>query len=265
MNFTQPDDISRAIGEAADVDAVVNTVAYTAVDRAEKESVLAEAINSKAVAVMAKACAERALPLIHISTDYVYDGTKSGAYIETDATNPLSVYGRTKLAGEVAIRETGAPHVVLRTSWVYSPYGTNFVKTILRLAAEREELRVVSDQHGAPTAAGDLAGAILAIAGRLVAGSTNACFGTFHYAGAGRTTWHGFAEAILRMAKPWAEIRARLVPVSTAEYPTAARRPQNSQLDCNKLRSVYGIGPEPWGSALASVLAALAEREGSQP
>jgi dTDP-4-dehydrorhamnose reductase len=256
-DFTKPADVMRAVEQASGIDVVVNAAAYTAVDKAENEEALANAINADAVGVLASACAARGLPLIHVSTDYVYDGEKPVPYVETDPTNPLSVYGRTKLAGEDAIRESGVRHVILRTSWVYSAFGANFVKTMLRLGAEREELRVVDDQYGSPTAAGDLASAILAIAKRLAGAPAAEQFGTFHYTGAGATTWRGFAEAIFARAGDWAGTRARVVPISTAQYPTPARRPRSSRLDCAKIERVYGIRPVPWTEALDRVLSEL--------
>jgi len=256
-DFTKPADVARTVEQASGIDLVINAAAFTAVDKAETEEPLATTINADTVGVLARACAARDLPLIHVSTDYVFDGEKPESYVETDMPNPLGVYGRSKLAGENAIRTSGTRYVIVRTSWVYSAFGANFVKTMLRLGAERDELRVVDDQYGSPTAAGDLAAAILTIAKRLTTASAKEHFGTFHYTGAGVTTWRGFAEAIFAQAGNWAGTRAHVVPISTAQYPTPARRPRNSRLDCSKIEQVYGIHTVPWTEALGSVLSEL--------
>ena len=237
---------------AADADLVLNAAAYTAVDQAETEQPLAFAVNAEAPGAMARACAARGLPLVHISTDYVFDGDKAGAWTEADRTGPINAYGRSKLAGERAVLESGASALILRASWVFSPYGRNFVKTMLALA-DRPELRVVDDQRGRPTAAGDLADFILAAAPRL-AGRDPALFGVFHFAGEGATSWRGFAEAIFEAA---GGPRPKVVPITTADYPTPARRPRNSELDCGKLERVHGVRPRPWSAGLAEALAAL--------
>jgi dTDP-4-dehydrorhamnose reductase len=256
VNFTRPDEITDAVQAAPALDAVVNAAAYTAVDRAESEPELAQAINGLAVGRLAEACADRDVPLIHISTDYVYDGAKSSPYVESDATGPLNVYGRTKLAGEDLIRACLPTHVILRTSWIFSAHGANFVKTMLRLGAERDELRIVDDQKGAPTSAADLARAIMTIVPILIAPGEPSRFGTFHFANQGETSWWQFAEEIFRQA-PWAGIRTRVVPIAAADYPTPARRPANSRLDTAKIRDTFGIAPPPWQQSLAAVLADL--------
>lgn len=257
-DLQQPDAIARAICDAGPIDLVVNAAAYTAVDKAESEPDLARLVNTDSVAAMARACAARGVPLIHISTDYVYDGTKPTPYVEGDTTNPLGIYGQTKLEGEDAIRAALPRHVILRTSWVYSPWGTNFVKTMLRLGAERPELRVVDDQHGAPTSARSIARAILAIAPRLVARGDA---GTFHFCDVGETTWRRFAEAIFADAG----IKARVVPIPTTGYPTPASRPLNSRLDCTKVEHVYNIARSPWRDALRRVLKELETAAGGRP
>jgi len=256
-DFTRPDDVVRAVERAKDIDVVVNAAAYTAVDKAESEEALAKTINADTVGSLAKACAARGLPLVHVSTDYVFDGTKTVPYVESDRTNPLSAYGRTKLAGEQAIRDVLKAHVIIRTSWVYSVYGANFVKTMLRLGAERDVLNVVDDQTGAPTSAADLAQAILTVAKRLHLGANEDHYGVFHYTGGGVTTWRRFAEAIFEQSADWAGIKARVVPIATADYPTPAARPKNSCLDCGKIGRSYGIATVPWQSALKSVLEEL--------
>jgi dTDP-4-dehydrorhamnose reductase len=252
-DFTRPEEIERAVRDAPRLDLVVNAVAYTAVDKAEEEETLAHRINAQALEVLAKATAARGVPLIHVSTDYVYDGTKSTPYREEDATAPLNAYGRTKLAGEEMIRRYQPAHVILRTSWIYSGHGRNFLKTMLRLGRERDEVRVVADQQGAPTSAASLAMAIRAIA-RDLAGPSSA-FGTFHYADGGETSWCGFAQEIFRQAG----LRARAVPIATADYPTPARRPANSRLDTGKISRTFGIHPPAWQTSLATVLAGMEE------
>ncbi len=233
-------------------DIVINAAAYTAVDRAESESAAAWAGNCEGPANLATACAGAAIPLIHISTDYVFDGSKIGAYREDDPVNPLGVYGQSKEAGDRAVREALPEHIILRTAWVYSAHGHNFVKTMLRLAAERPVLRVVADQVGSPTSAHDIAAAIATIVGRL--GTANSVWGTFNFAGAGAVSWHGFAQAIFELAAPWRGPPPRVDAITTAEYPTPARRPANSVLDCAKIAATFGITPRPWREQLADVI-----------
>ena len=224
-------------------------------DRAESEPDLAFAVNRDGAAHLAEACAEAGIPLVHFSTDYVFDGTKGAPYTEADAPNPLGVYGQSKWAGEEAVRERLDRHVILRTSWVFSAHGHNFVKTMLRLSGERDELRVVADQHGNPTAAADIARAALRIAQRAVA-EPDAAWGTFHFAGTPATTWHGFAEAVVAEARRHGEVRAeRVEPIPTSDYPTPARRPADARLDGTRLARVWGIEPPPWQPALARVVA----------
>ena len=243
-------------------DMVVNAAAYTAVDRAETERDAAWAANCTGPANLAAACREAAIPLVHLSTDYVFDGTKSGPYREDDPVNPLGVYGKSKEAGDRAIREVLPDHVILRTAWVYSAHGHNFVKTMLRLGAERPVLRVVADQAGAPTSAADVAGAIRAIVQQL--GGRNHKWGTYNFTGAGTVTWHGFAEAIFELAAPWRGPPPRVEAITTAEYPTPARRPKNSVLDCTRISEVFRIVPRPWRQALAEVIRELYAREAAR-
>jgi dTDP-4-dehydrorhamnose reductase len=231
---------------------VVNAAAYTAVDRAETEPDAAFAANARGPRYLAQVCAAQAIPLIHISTDYVFDGTKDGAYVESDLTAPLGVYGRSKRDGEVAVRETLGRHLILRTSWVYSVFGGNFVKTMLRLGGERSELRIVADQVGAPTAARDLADWIVRIAPAAMSG--DAAFGTYHACNDGATSWCGFAEAIFADLQQRTGRSVAVIPIATADYPTPARRPANSRLDCGLLRRNFGIVPRPWQAALQDVL-----------
>jgi dTDP-4-dehydrorhamnose reductase len=244
--------ISRAITEASP-DLVINAAAYTAVDRAESEPDIAMAVNADAPAALADVCAERNAAFIHLSTDYVFDGMKRGAYIEGDPVSPLSVYGRTKEAGETAVRGRLNRHVVIRTSWVFSSHGTNFVKTMLRLGRTNNALRVVADQAGAPTSARDIARAVLRVAEMVR--QEKGVWGTFHFSSAEPTTWHGFAQAIFGLANGTRDII--VTPISTAEYPTAARRPLNSVLDCSRICGAYNIGQPSWRAALADALLEL--------
>lgn len=246
--------VTRAIaGFAPSV--VINAAAYTAVDRAESEPAEAFAVNRDGPKNLARACAGLGVPLIHGSTDYVFDGSRTGAYREDDPVAPLGVYGASKLAGEEAVRAAGAPHVILRTAWVYGAEGANFVRTMLRLAAEREVLRVVDDQVGCPTAAADLAAVTLALAGRMIRGRMPAeGWGTFHCAGEGPVSWCGFAREIFAQAAARGLRVPEVEPIGTADYPTPARRPANSVLDCGRLARVHGLRLRPWREALAETL-----------
>lgn len=253
FDVTRPGDVEAAVAAHAP-DLVVNATAHTAVDKAESEADLAFIINRDGPAAMASACAARGLPLIHVSTDYVFDGTKPTPYVEEDPIAPIGVYGASKAAGEAAVRTGTVRHVILRTSWVYSAYGNNFVKTMLRFGRERDEMRVVADQTGGPTAAADLAAAIVTIANRIAAGEGDALWGTYHLTGGGVTTWHGFAERIFQRLEERTGKRPRLVAIATADYPTPARRPANSRLDCTKARERLGVACPPWEESLDRVL-----------
>ncbi len=262
LDIGDRDAVQAALAEGYHV--VINAAAYTAVDRAEEEVAAAERINRDAVGYLAEACAETGAAMIHISTDYVFDGTKSAPYLESDPVRPLSVYGRSKAAGEELLRAALPRHVILRTAWVYGVEGGNFVKTMLRLAAERDELRVVADQQGSPTAAADLAAAIAEVAeqvARLPAaeegGGGASPWGTYHCTNAGATTWHGFAEEIVRLSGPSLGRTPRVTPITTADYPTPATRPANSRLACGKLETRFGVKMRPWQEALADVVGAL--------
>jgi len=234
-------------------DLVINASAYTAVDQAENEPELAMAVNGAAPGEMAQACVKRNIPLIHISTDYVFDGSKSGAYVEDDPVNPMGAYGRSKEAGERAVREILDRHIILRTAWVFSAHGQNFVKTMLRLGAERDELGIIDDQHGCPSAAAEIAGAIEVIARRITAGE-DISWGTYHFCGAGETTWFGLAKAIFKMAGPQMTKQPMVKPITTDDYPLPAKRPANSVLDCTKIEVTFGIQPQPWRDGLADVI-----------
>lgn len=246
----------RAVVQVVRPNLIVNAAAYTAVDKAESEAELARRINAVAVTTLAAEAKAVGAAVIHYSTDYVFDGTKAGAYTEEDATNPLSVYGQTKLAGEQALAAAGIPYLVLRTSWVYGAQGKNFLLTILKLVQEKPELRIVADQTGAPTWSRDIATATAAIAKQWLPGGGNS--GVYHLTASGSTTWHGFASqavGLLSQANsPECEALARLVPISTAEYPTAAVRPKNSQLDCGKLARVFHTRLPEWDLSLAKVV-----------
>jgi dTDP-4-dehydrorhamnose reductase len=246
---------ARAVEEAiagAEVDLVVNAAAYNAVDRAETEEALAFAINATAPGVMARACHAKRIPLIHVSTDCVFDGTKAGAWTEDDPPNPLGVYGRSKMTGEQAVLENASQAVILRTSWVFSPFGRNFLQIMLGLGRGQPQVRVVDDQHGKPTCAGDLADFILAAAPRLSAREPG-LFGLFHFANPEATTRYRFAEAIFEQA----DIETPIIPIPTSEFPTPAARPLNAVLDCTKLERTYAVRLRPWREGLAQTLAAM--------
>jgi dTDP-4-dehydrorhamnose reductase len=221
---------------------IVNAAAYTAVDKAEAERDMAFAVNATAPRVLAEEAKRIGALLVHYSTDYVFDGEKASPYVEDDAPRPTSVYGESKLAGEQAILKSGCRHLILRTSWVYGPRGKNFYLTMLRLAKERPELRVVDDQVGAPTSSLEIARATATLLGK-------GARGLYHMTAAGETSWCGFARAIFAAAG----IATPVVPIPTADYPTPARRPRNSRLDCSRLRADFGVALAPWEEALAEV------------
>lgn len=243
---------------AADADIVVNAAAYTAVDQAEHEADLAQRINADAVAEIANACAARDLPLIQLSTDYVFNGQSIHPWREGDAPEPLSVYGRTKLAGEEAVGQSGARAVILRTSWVFSAHGSNFVRTMLRFGAQRGSLDVVNNQYGGPTAAHDIAAAVFRVAHALLYGRGQP--GIYHYCGAPHTTWFKFAQAIFSQTPAQ---RPVLVPIQSEDWPTAATRPMFSMLDCARINQTFGIEQPDWRPALGLVLSELATPEPS--
>jgi dTDP-4-dehydrorhamnose reductase len=251
FDFDRPETIATSFRDA-DPWLAVNGAAYTAVDAAENDEAAAQRANRDGPAALARLCAAAGIPLIHISTDYVYDGNKSSPYVESDPVAPRSVYGETKLAGEAAVLASGTRAIILRTAWVYAATGRNFVRTMLALGQTRESLRVVADQHGCPTAAADLASAILTIADGLEAnGWRDSYAGVFHAAGSGETTWHGFATAVFEEAsRHGAKTPATVSPITTAEYPTPARRPPNSRLDCGRLRDAFGIQLPHWRASL---------------
>lgn len=236
-------------------DIVVNAAAYTKVDKAEDEYDVALRANSQGPAAIAWCCHQADIPLIHFSTDYVFDGNKAGPYLESDPTGPLGAYGRSKLAGEERVRSEHPMHIILRTSWVYGEFGSNFLKTIMRLAGEREELRVVADQHGNPTSTAQIATAVLSIAPKLV---NRTCeWGTYHFAGGGVATWHTFAERIVGRQASFTGRHPVVLPITTAEYPTRAERPPNSTLDFGRFVRNFALVPDDWKLECDRVVAAL--------
>jgi dTDP-4-dehydrorhamnose reductase len=257
LDLLAPTSIPAAL-EATTPDLVVNAAAYTAVDAAERDAEAAFALNRDGAGALAAAAWERRCPIVHISTDYVFDGAKCEPYAEDDPPNPTSVYGRSKLAGEHAVAAANPHHVILRTAWLYSPWGRNFLLTILRLAKERPELRVVADQQGNPTYAAHLAAAILLLAPRLVAPAGEPVWGIFHAVGSGATTWYGFAAAIVAAGARLGGPRVPVVAIPHDAYPTPAKRPPNSRLACAKLARVFGIELPRWEEGLAACMGRLA-------
>jgi dTDP-4-dehydrorhamnose reductase len=259
VDVTDSGSIAAGIKSTAP-DLVINATAYTAVDKAENDCDAAFAVNAEGVEKLGIACAVQAIPLIHISTDYVFDGEGTRAYVETDAVQPLGVYGASKAAGETALRMSADKHIIVRTSWVYSDHGQNFAKTMLRLGREREQLNVVADQYGAPTAAFAIADALITIAGRIAsseAGGVGVPWGTYHFCARGETTWHGFAEHIFGDMHTRTGRRPFCHAIATADYPTPAQRPTNSRLDCSLIETTFGIVRAPWQQNLDQVLSKL--------
>jgi len=235
FDLAKPDQIAATVREIKPA-VIVNAAAYTAVDKAESEPHLAQAINEQAPRILAEEAKKLGALLVHYSTDYVFDGTKAGSYHEDDATNPLGVYGRSKLGGELAIQASACRHLIFRTSWVFGPRGGNFLLTMLRLGREREELRVVDDQVGAPTSSRMIAEATAQVLRKPVGE------GLFHLTAAGSTSWCGFAREIFSAAS----MKTRVIPIASAEYPTAAKRPRNSRLNCDKLRQAFALSLPTW-------------------
>jgi len=256
LDLTAPASVLSALADFKP-DVIVNAAAYTAVDKAEQEPHAAMALNADGPRRLAEAAARKGAVLIHISTDCVFDGTKPAPYVEDDTTAPLSAYGRSKIAGEEAVRAVAEQHIILRTSWVFSPYGSNFVQTILTRAAEQDELRVVDDRMGCPTYAPHLAAAILGMARAVTADRDGAAWGTYHAAGAGAVTWCGFAREIMRQSEAHGGPSVPVIPITTADHPPVAERPANSRLDCSKLERNFGIALPPWQEGLAECLERL--------
>jgi dTDP-4-dehydrorhamnose reductase len=263
LDIRDPQAVERALS-VEDLGVVINAAAYTAVDKAEDEPEAAFATNRDGAANLAMGCAHRGLPLLHISTDYVFDGSQLSAYKEDDLAAPISVYGQSKWQGEEAVRRFSNEHIILRVSWIFGAHGQNFVKTMLRLAREREVLRVVSDQRGCPTYAGDIAAVLLELSARVAhrrirgAETGDSQWGTYHYGGTPQTTWYEFARTIVDIARDLGPLTVReVVPIATLDFPTAARRPANTVLDCVRIEERLGIHPRPWRDGLQSVLEEL--------
>jgi len=242
---------------AARWDAVINAAAYTDVDRAESEEPAAFSINAEVVAQLARETGRLDIPFIHISTDYVFDGGKGTPYVENDAVSPLNAYGRSKLAGEHAVRKSNPRSVILRTSWIYSPFRRNFVKTMLRLAAERERLTVVDDQRSCPTAARDVATACLTIATRCASAPVDVPYGTYHFAGADDATWFELARMIVALSGPRTGRTPEVIPISTTDFSAAAVRPADTRLDCAAIVRDFGLVQRPWRKTLQETVNAL--------
>jgi dTDP-4-dehydrorhamnose reductase len=260
VDIAEQNDVAAAFARWAP-QLVVNAAAYTKVDLAETHEAEARRSNEIGPAVLAEECARKRIPLLHLSTDYVFDGNKQEAYREADPVCPISVYGRSKAAGEDAVRRGLRQHLILRTAWVYSEFGSNFLKTMLNLAQTRDELRIVDDQYGSPTSAADLADVILRIAPILLRDEQLA--GTYHFTADGFTTWHGFASRAVAIAAPIIGRHSRVTPIGTADYPTAAKRPINSRLDCRLFTQTFGFSPRHWTEgvdATARKLAAAARQ-----
>ena len=252
LDLLNPSSFAQVIS-ARPWSAIINAAAYTAVDQAETEVEAAWRINAVAPACLAREAARAGVPFVHVSTDYVFSGASTRPYVETDPVAPLGVYGASKEAGEQGVRTGGGRSAIVRTSWVVSPSRANFLKTMLRLGADRDVLRVVADQHGAPTSAADLASALALIA-RALASDSNAPTGTFHFANAGATTWADFAEEIFRLSAARGGPSARVEPITTAEYPTPARRPAYSLLSTARISQAYGVSPRRWQAAIADII-----------
>ena len=253
LDLTDPSSITSAMNTHRP-DGVINCAAYSAVDKAESEPELAFKVNAIAPKVLAEECAKRAIPIIHVSTDYVFDGRKREPYVEDDPIGPLGVYGTSKEQGEAAVRLSGAQHAIVRTAWLLNPTGSNFLTTMLRLGKDREELRIVSDQLGCPTSVNDLAKALILIAQQLGDRS-----GTWHFVNSGSATWHELATHIFQRVAAHNGHVPSLTPISTSEYPTPAQRPANSMLLTTKIESDFGIRPRPWQHAVDGILTEILE------
>lgn len=259
VNLTSPASMDIFLEQARPA-IIINAAAYTAVDKAESDSAAAYALNTEGPRYLAAWCARRGVPLIQVSTDYVFDGTASRPYCEDDARHPMSVYGRSKSDGEDAVRAALASHIIVRTAWVYGPDGNNFLKTMLRLGAERDVVRVVADQTGTPTHADDIAGALLDIATAVTRGGQRPAWGTYHLVAGGTTTWHGFAEEIFAAAARAGLKVPKLEAITTADYPTPAVRPRYSVLDTTRLRQTFGLSLPDWRMRVEPAVRALANK-----
>lgn len=255
LNLADADNIAAFVASRPWA-AVINSGAYTAVDKAQTDPVTAWKVNALAPAALAWATAQAGIPLIQLSTDYVFDGSKAGAYVEDDPVGPVSTYGASKEAGEQAVRTGNPRHLILRTAWVVSPHGANFVKTMLRLAETRDRLTVVDDQHGCPTSAADIAGALAAIVTRM-SNDDAAPTGTYHFVNSGEATWCGFAREVFALARARGLSVPTVEAIPTSAYPTPARRPANSRLDTAKLTRDFGVEPRDWRTAVSEVVETL--------
>lgn len=253
IDLSRPETIAPAV-VSLKPDLIVSAAAFTAVDQAESEEALAMIINGGAAGALAETAGTLGIPIVHVSTDYVFDGQKQDAYTENDPVSPLGAYGRSKLAGERAVAFATENHAILRTAWVHSPFGKNFLKTMLRLASDSETINVVADQYGTPTSALDIADAILKVAGNLLNSRSSALRGIFHLTNGGKASWAEFAETIFDVSKRTGGPFAKVHPIPTADYPTLARRPANSQLDCHKLTVTHGVLMPEWRAAAESVV-----------
>ncbi len=257
FDFENPASINACFEKAAP-SLVINAAAYTAVDAAEQNFAAAKAGNHTGPLLLAELCAASGIPFIHVSTDYVFDGAKGAPYVETDPTGPTGVYGATKRDGEEAILATGGKNIILRTAWVYAAHGKNFARTMLNAARKTSTLRVVADQSGTPTSAADLAAAILQIVAKIKqTGWQNSYGGIFHATNSGATTWHGFAAKIFEIAAPLGLTTPTVTPIATSDWPTPAKRPADSRLDCGKLSKVFGCTLPAWDESATSVVKAL--------
>ncbi len=256
LDLTNPTSIRNSLFDLLP-DLVVSAAAYTAVDRAEDDDTTAFCVNARGPEFLAKATAELGIPIVHISTDYVFSGKKPTPYSESDCPDPVSVYGHSKLAGEIAVAKHNSDHAILRTSWVYSPFGNNFLRTMLRLSETNDTVRIVSDQKGTPTSALDIADAVISVAKQLHSKSDTNLRGIFHMTGQGEATWADFGEKIFDDLKERTGKSVTVTRITTAEYPTPARRPQNSRLSCLKLADTYHISLPPWEKSTSEVLGRL--------
>jgi dTDP-4-dehydrorhamnose reductase len=256
LNLADPDSVERILASRS-WGGVISSGAYTAVDKAESEVRDAWLVNAVAPAILARQAAKAGIPLVHVSTDYVFDGSKDGFYVEDDPVAPLNVYGASKEGGEQAVRSANPRHAIVRTAWVVSRHRSNFVKTMLRLGAERDEVRVVSDQRGCPTFAADLAAALQTVLLRL-AQDEAAQTGTYHFVNAGEASWAEFAAAIFASSARHGGPQPKVTPITTADFPTPAKRPRNSRLATTKIAADFGIRPRPWREALDDTIASLA-------
>lgn len=256
LDLSRPEMLAAVLDDVKP-DLIISAAAYTAVDQAETDEVMAMAVNAEGPGELARLAALRAIPIVHLSTDYVFDGSKDGPYVEADPVSPLGAYGRTKLEGERRVQQMTDNFVILRTAWVYSPYGKNFAKTMLRVAQARDSLTVVDDQVGNPTSALDIADAILAVADNLLTRSVPAQRGIFHMTGTGEASWADFAREIFAVSSANGGSSAEVVSIPTTAYPTPAKRPANSRLDCARLEHTHGVRLPDWRQSTRDIIERL--------